>query len=451
MAKQHKFAYWIITAIICILIIFSFNSYFKARTLENTVTNNYNRAFHELVNYVDDIDTLLEKSMLVSGAAQLSTISSELFRQTTAAKACLGQLPISEAHLENTEKFLSQIGDYTYYLSQNVINKKEISDDDYQTLTDLSGYASNLNNSLLKMQEDIYSGNIKFEAFNKKSQKYLNNTVSADSSDILSDFESVEKEFQEYPSLIYDGPFSNHIEGLKPKLLDNETEITSDEGLKKAKELLPEFSDSLSYCGESQNTAISAYSYSCTTDLGDVFVSISKKGGYPIYFLNSRNVDNKKITYRDAVNYARDFLSSKGYTSMRESYYDTNSNIATINFAYTQSGVVCYSDLIKIKVAMDNGEIIGMEANGYIMNHCHRDTASVSLSSNEALAYVNNHLSIDSTALALIPTDSKKEVLCYEFKGSHNGRNFLIYINASTGAEEKILMLIESDSGILTI
>ena len=168
---KHRIIYWILAIIIAFLAIFSIYLFGEKKSLETTVENNYNRAFHELVSYVDDIDTLLQKSMLVSSASQMSSISSELFRQSTAAKACLGQLPVSEIQLESTEKFLSQIGDYTYSLSQNVINSKDISDKEYNNLSELSKYATTLNENLLKMQQDIYNGNINFGSIKKNAKE----------------------------------------------------------------------------------------------------------------------------------------------------------------------------------------------------------------------------------------------------------------------------------------
>ena len=44
-----------------------------------------------------------------------------------------------------------------------------------------------------------------------------------------------------------------------------------------------------------------------------------------------------------------------------------------------------------------------------------------------------------------------REVLCYEFKGTYMNKNFIVYINAENGREEEILLLIESENGILTI
>ena len=56
-----------------------------------------------------------------------------------------------------------------------------------------------------------------------------------------------------------------------------------------------------------------------------------------------------------------------------------------------------------------------------------------------------------SEGLAIIPTDSKDEVLTYEFKGMVGNREFLIYINAETAQEEKVLMIRETPGGILTM
>ena len=295
--SKHKYIYWLLIVLVAVLVIFSAYYFMQTKELKNKVENNYNRAFHELVNYVDDIDTLLEKSMLVSGAEQMSTMSSELFRQSTAAKACLGQLPVSEVQLENTEKFLSQVGDYTYLLSQEVIGNNQITEEEYNTLSQLSSYASALNTKLLAMQKDIYDGNISFGTVGKKSNLYFDNAVSADSGDILSDFETVEKEFQEYPALIYDGPFSEHIENLKPARLEGLEVMNSDDVLKKARDFLENRGQKLAFSGESKNTALESYSYSSTADGREIYISLTKKGGIPVYFLDTRAVgEEQKLT-----------------------------------------------------------------------------------------------------------------------------------------------------------
>lgn len=446
---KKRYIYWASSAVIISLAVWGLYEMNQINIMKTKIENNYNRAFHELVDYVDDIDTLLQKSMLVSSPEQMASISGELFRQTSAAKACLGQLPISEVQLENTEKFLSQVGDYSFMLSQDVISGGVIEEIDYNNLNSLGKYASILNERLLSMQNDVYDGNINFGTIEKEGKKYFENTAFA--SGALTNFEGVEKEFQEYPALIYDGPFSEHIEKIQPVMLENKKEITPEEALKKAKDFLGDKGVNLSYSGESQNNQLPAYSFSASSGEGEISIAITKKGGYPIYFIESDYALEEKLDITTATEKAREFLKSRGYTSLSESYYEKDGGVLTINFAYEQSGIICYSDLLKVKVALDDGDIIGFEAHGYIMNHKYRTFPEIKISQDEARSKINNHLNINSEGLALIPKDGQTEKLCYEFKGSHNNKNFIIYINAETGREEKILMLIESENGILTM
>ena len=450
--SRQKYIYTILGVFLIASVVVAGYQFRKANAMRVSVENNYNRAFHELVDYVDDIETLLQKSMLVSSSAQMSSISSELFRETAAAKACLAQLPISEVQMENTEKFLSQIGDYTYSLSQKSIYNEEVSDEDYKNLASLAEYAKTLLDELLKMQEDIYAGEISFGEIGKEGDKHLKNVADAADGDMLSNFENVEKQFQEYPSLIYDGPFSEHIEKINPVMLDGKKKYSEAEALKRAKEFLGEWwGEKLTSDGESSNTALESYLFKGWTDESRIYAAFTKKGAYPLYFLVSREIGEEKISVENAISIAKKYLSDHGYSAMQESYYDKSGGMATINFAYQQGDVICYSDLIKVKVALDNGEIVGLETNGYLMSHTQRSFEQVTLTADEARGKINKHLKVNDIRLALIPKNNKTEVLCYEIKGKHEDRNFLIYINAVNGREEQILMLIESEDGILTM
>ena len=147
MEKTRSIHVWLYTALIAGLIaalIWGFTASKSANALELSNENQYNRAFHELVGYVDDIDTLLSKAQLTKSPAQLAKLSSDIFRQAAEAKSCLGQLPTSQVQLDNTSKFLSQVGDYTYVLSQSMINGEDISQEEYDNLSSMNEYASNL-------------------------------------------------------------------------------------------------------------------------------------------------------------------------------------------------------------------------------------------------------------------------------------------------------------------
>ena len=130
----------------------------------------------------------------------------------------------------------------------------------------------------------------------------------------------------------------------------------------------------------------------------------------------------------------------------------TQSGVLTVNFAYRQGEVLCYSDLVKVSVALDNGKVCGFEAKGYLTAHTRRDLPAAEVDEDTARAAVPEGLTVLAQQLALVPSDGKYETLCREFKcEAPDGRHYIIYVNAVTGEQEKILILLEDASGALTL
>jgi len=174
-------------------------------------------------------------------------------------------------------------------------------------------------------------------------------------------------------------------------------------------------------------------------------------GGKVVWFLYNRDVGDVELDIDKAKEIGKQFLDKSGFKSMKDTYYTEQQCIATINYAYVQDGVTVYPDLVKVKVALDNGEIVGFESKGYLMSHRERDIPKPAITEAEALQRVARKENILSSGLAIIPTNYGKELFCYEFKGKVDDQDFLVYINAITGEEEDILLIINSEEGILTM
>ena len=85
------------------------------------------------------------------------------------------------------------------------------------------------------------------------------------------------------------------------------------------------------------------------------------------------------------------------------------------------------------------------------MNHHSRQIAAPAISADKARQSIPEGLTIESEHLVYIPTTGQNEVLCWEFIcKSANGGQVLLYMNAETGQTENILLLIESETGVLT-
>ena len=202
-----------------------------------------------------------------------------------------------------------------------------------------------------------------------------------------------------------------------------------------------------------ENADIPAYDFSVSLKgrKEKYSISISKKGGHVVQTALDRDVLEEKINEADANEIGKEYLREKGFESMKETYFVKQENVVTINYAYDDNGVVVYPDLIKVKVALDNGEILGIEANGYINSHTKRIIAEPKISIEEAKENINTNLEILGEGRAIIPTEWKTEINCYEFKGKVEDKEFLVYINVETGEEENILVILDTPGGTLTV
>ena len=103
-------------------------------------------------------------------------------------------------------------------------------------------------------------------------------------------------------------------------------------------------------------------------------------------------------------------------------------------------------------VGLDNGAVLCYEATSYLSNHTRRTLDAPAIAVEQAAASVSPRLTVLSQRLALIPTDGEYEVQCWEFTcQAENGQHYIVCINAATGAEQKILILLEDENGTLAI
>ena len=445
--KGHMLS--VIGVFLLIIIILGILLYQKQVQARQVSENTYNMAFYELVDYVENVETYLAKSLISTTPQHGAETLTSLWREANMAQTYLSRLPIESQELEKTQKFLNQVSDYSYSLSRKNIYDESLGEEDLKNLKDLHDYSLELESILNQLSEDINSGRIKWGELTKKGNAAFAQQVSTESKD---GFSNLEENFHEYSGLIYDGAFSEHLTNEEKKGLTGEN---VDE--EKAKQVVTQLINQdkikeISSLGLSENATIPSYTFSVqTNDDKNVSVSISQKGGHVIYMNYDREVTSEIISQDDADNIGKDFLAKHGFENMKETYYLKQDGIMTINYAYNQDGVVMYPDLIKVKVALDNGEVLGIETTGYLNNHTTRDISKVKISKEDAKKTLNKQLNIESEGLAYIPTEWKTEILCYEFKGKVDDTEFLVYINAENGREEDILVIKDTPNGVLTM
>lgn len=422
--------------------------YYEAYKYRTQLEYTYMRSLEELSSYVTSISNTLTKGMYAGTSPQMAQLSAKLWRDTSSAKAAMTSLPLAELELSNTYKFLSQVGDYAMAISRKMNSNQQLTDEEKTNIEALCNFGKSLNTHINNVEQKVQNGEINLNYVAMKATSAMGNGAdNKEGSDASGDtFKEMENSFDGYPKLIYDGPFSDHLTDRQPLMTKGKGEVTEGQALEKARKAVDR-NVTLRF-EQMENSNMPLYCFSSD----EVNVGVTKQGNYIAYMIDSRGVSEKAMTAEQAVVKAKEYLKALGIEGMIETYYEIANNICTINFAYSTNNVTCYTDLIKVGVAMDNGDVVSFDSRGFITNHKQRELKAPKISRNDAVTMVSKNLKVTSSKLTLIPTTGMNEVLAHEIKCTgKNGESILVYINAETGAEEQILILIENENGVLTV
>lgn len=409
----------------------------------------YNRAMYEMVGYISNVESELAKLQITNTPKMTSTTLASIWKQSNLAKENLEELPSTQNSMSKASKYLSQVSDYSYSLLKKTTQNEKLNDEEYATIAKLYKSSQDLGSIMTDIYNDLNDGRIRWDELKKVSDEKLSQSEEVTT---VSNIEKIGKNFQEYEGLIYDGAFSDHLLNMQPKSLSN-NEVTKDQAKENIIKIFKEENIEMLEELEDSNGTIDLYSFKLKLknepDIKNI--SMTKKDGKLYLMISDRKVEEEKISMEEAESKGLEFLNSIGIDNVKENYYLKTENFAIINYAALQNNVVLYPDLVKVKVALDTGEVCSVEAQGYIFNHTKRDDITPTISIEKARKSINKNLDILSEGVAIIPTESKSEVLTYEFKGKIDEREFLIYVNAKTGEEEKILLILKTEGGTLTM
>ena len=196
--------------------------------------------------------------------------------------------------------------------------------------------------------------------------------------------------------------------------------------------------------------ALPSYGFATSQADGDYYIEVTHQGGEVSSFFRGKPEGETVLTQEEAVQQAKEYVERQGFDPLQVTYWISYGNTVTVNFAAVQDNILLYPDLVKVEVSQTDGTIVGVECAGYLANHRSRTLPSVQVSKQAARNALVPALSVQSVRLTLIPTRGEYEVLCYEFLcQTPEGTHCMIYVNAETGEEEKILLLLEDENGTL--
>ncbi|MCI8944571.1 MAG: hypothetical protein HFE33_02695 [Clostridia bacterium] len=397
----------------------------------------YESAYYTLADSLLNMENNLSKLRVTRSENLVNEMLIDVAMNSQTAVANLTLLSYGGYDLSKAIKYCNQVGDYSKYLAQKISSGGEMTDEDRKTLDGLYQSTFKLGKSLGGVKENLVAGGKIVDGLDKLGGEFISIAEGLVDGSI------------EYPSLIYDGAFSDSLTDREVKGLHGD-DIPSSGQEERIKEILCDYKvASVDFIGENSN-GFDSYLYQVKLDDGDIAsVQIAKKGGAIVMWDTSFDAQEPKLSVEEGRLLAEQYMDKQGLENMKGVYACVSDGVLYVNMCYVEDDVIYYPDMIKVKVSLDDGKIVGFEGLNYIHNHTQRQLSVPTVTEGEVSNMDFGGMSVTSVRLALIPLSNGKELLTYEVYGGIEGYNFYIYVDAQTGKEVRVMQVIDSDEGEL--
>lgn len=410
----------------------------KIEEYKQELNYTYQNNFYSLVDGVNNIENDLSKLSITNSKDMQEKYLTEVVSLCDSCQNNLSNLPIQHSSIENTYKFVNQLGGYCFVLHQDVLSGKSLTEEQSTKLKELHLSSKKIKTELNEMSKLINSGYSIVD--NISNPEVRTNNFSQN-------LNSIYDETIEYPSLIYDGPFSDSVENKEIKGL-SQNKISQTEAEEKVKNLFDGFE--ISFDGTT-NGHFETFNFSLSKNEISGFVQITQNDGLILSFFSDENSRKNNKSILECEFLAQEFLTKLGFENASVVWSQDAQNYVYINFCFVQNDVIIYPDMIKVKVCRESGNVVGLEAQSYAYNHVKRsqEFLTPSKTADEARENLDKKLEEISVRLCVVPNEYIGESLCYEFKCFYDDEIYYVYLSAQTAEEERVLKVIETVDGNL--
>ena len=250
------------TALAIALLVLCFVQSDRLAKADARISASVQKAFYEACELTESMSVNLRKLLVAGDGGQMQHLLSEISRQAQGASGNLAVLPIGEDSISATLKFINQVGDFAESLSVRLANGGAIGTEDYHNISTLSENAAAFSVGMARLLEKVERGEVALDgsqAAGDESLYPLSNPAA------------------EYPTLLYDGPFSDGIIGDQFKALEGLPGVTADE----AKQALTAFIGNvteITLTGEG-SVPVECYEFDLTAGGYPLSAGVTKQGG----------------------------------------------------------------------------------------------------------------------------------------------------------------------------
>ncbi|TCL76367.1 germination protein YpeB [Hydrogenispora ethanolica] len=421
-----------------------YSQYQAKRQWEINAENQYQRAFEELTAHVSNMETEMSKGLVAGSFVQSLRSLTNIWREANSSQENLGQLPLTSVELSRTKAVLAKAGAFSFDTAQNRLTQgTALNDEQWKILKQLRDQTRTVSRHLLQLRDQFYTNRAQWLEVDRMGTLGAAGIPSAtmNNNKVTKAFIMLEDGLRRSPDIQLQG---NNLDFTpKPTGLTGANISSRDAVVTTRRVLGPQWNNATVRYERIIKGNFPSYMISATDRRNpnrNCRVSLSVKGGHLAWLLSNRAVNASRLSLEHCAAQAAQFLARNGYPGMEKVSQQSNGNIALLTMVPLRHQVLYYPEMVKVQVARDNGEILGVDAVAYLTFYEPEAAQPVLLQKTELQIrdFISPHLQLERIRRAQVLDEQFNKVFCYEVAGRQENDRYLLYYNAQTGKEEKI-------------
>ena len=307
----------------------------QATSYGNRLEAVYQKNFYELVDSVNNTEIKLSKILNSSSRTYQKKLLEEISKNATESEVSIASLPLSQSDINDSVRLVNQVSGYTSTLAEKLAKGQNLTGQEMQSLEEIYDSMASIKAQLNKFSRKMQSG-----------YSILDNSMDLNTKGSAFSTELMKKDVDiKYPTMIYDGPFSDSVTETKVKGLKGETVSKG-----KAEEIVQkQFKNTaeIKFEGETKGR-FETYNFRIkNSDSEMLYVQISKIGGHILTISGAGKDGDATIDLDSAKDLAVQFAKENGIENAQVVWSDQIKEDVYLNIAPISNGIVLYPDVEK--------------------------------------------------------------------------------------------------------
>ena len=423
-----------IALLLSIALLWGYGLHLQRRDLLIQRENDYRRSFQELAHHLVGLEDGLARLQVARSKEQRMLLLLGISHDAAKAQGKLSQLPLTPLALERTKELLRQAGERAAELAFDLASGKEV--DGASTLRSLWQKTRFINGEIAKMQAHLADGPTRLVKLEQALVTGALGPIAANEpvDPLAKDLIMLEDGLGRLPGegVPLPSPKPAYLEPSGP-------ELTEEELIRAARAFLgPErVGDApLTVVGPSQGE-VPTYKLEMRGPRERIVLELARQGGQVVWMISDRMIGERNLSVEEGMARGTAFLRTRGLTGLVPIFRADRGNQVVVIYAAKEEDVYIYPRQVRLRIGLDNGEVTAYEASGLFLDSGANRQAR--LTQEEAVSRLHPDLQVMDARLVVTVGSRRDEILAYEFYGRLEDREYVVYINAQEGREERII------------